>query len=99
MTDSSVAMNSGAPATVPVSTRKDVTRLRDPRGLSSTPVAAKTMAKSGSTGPEMKCFEPLRIQSSPSGLALDFMPITSEPASGSVSAKSSRFSPFTHGMR
>ena len=57
------------------------------------------MAKSGITGPEMKCFEPLRIQSSPSRLALVFMDMMSEPASGSVRAKSSRFSPLTQGIK
>ena len=39
-------------------------RLRGPHGVSSTPVAANTMAKSGIVGPEAKCLAPLRIQSS-----------------------------------
>jgi hypothetical protein len=70
-----------------------------PRLVSSKPVAAKTMAKSGMHGPEMKCLDPFRIQSAPSRRAFDFIPIASDPASGSVRAKSSRFSPLMQGFR
>ena len=60
---------------------------------------ANTMAKSGIHGPETKCLEPFKIQSSPSRRAFDFMPITSEPASGSDKANNSLFSPRTAGRR
>ena len=74
-------------------------RLRGPRGVSSTPVAANTMAKSGITGPETKCLAPLRIQSSPSRRAWVVIDMMSDPASGSVRANSSRFSARTQGSR
>ena len=57
------------------------------------------MAKSGMQGPEIKCLDPFSIQSAPSRRAFDFMPIASDPASGSVSANNSRFSPRTAGIR
>ena len=84
---------------MPTSTKKAVILGRGPRGVSSWPVAAKTMAKSGITGPDMKCFDPVKIQSLPSRLALLFIDMMSEPASGSLSAKSSRLAPVTHGAK
>ena len=74
-------------------------RFLGPFGVSSTPVAMKTMKKSACSAPEMKCLEPLMTQSPPSRTAWHFMPRTSEPASGSVIASASIFSPRTAGSR
>ena len=70
-----------------------------PRGVSSSPEAMKTMAKPAMSAWLMKCLVPFRIQSSPSGRAVAFMPRRSEPASGSVIARQSQVSPRTQGAR
>ncbi len=57
-------------------------------------VRAKTMPKSAPSAPEMKIFEPLMIQSSPSRSALVRMARAgSDPPEGSVSPKKPCFSP------
>ena len=84
---------------VPRSTRNVVIRFFGPRGVSSTPVATNTMKKSACSAPDIKCFDPLIIQSEPSDTALHFIPRTSLPASGSVMANASVISPFTAGRR
>ena len=83
----------------PTSTKNAVILFLLPLGVSSSPVEANTIAKSGITGPEIKCLDPFKIQSLPSFFALVFIDIISEPASGSVKAKSSLFSPVTQGSR
>ena len=70
-----------------------------PRPLEAS-VRAKTMPKSATSAPEMKIFEPLMIQSSPSRTA--FVRIAragSEPPEGSVRPKKPRFSPRRVGNR
>jgi hypothetical protein len=74
-------------------------RFFGPLGVSSSPVAMKTMTKSAWSAPEMKCLVPLTTQSPPSRTAKHFMPRTSEPASGSVIASASIRSPRTAGSR
>ena len=74
-------------------------RFLRPRGVSSSPVAMKTMTKSAMSAWQMKCLVPLRTQSAPSGRAVAFMPRRSEPAPGSVMARQSQFSPRTQGAR
>ncbi len=68
-----------------------------PLGVSSVPVATKTMAKSAISAWLMKCLVPLITQSAPSRRANVFIARMSEPASGSVIARQSSFSPRTAG--
>ena len=70
-----------------------------PARVSSSPVATKTMTKSARSAWLMKCLVPLMTKSPPSRRAKVFIPRTSEPASGSVIARASIFSPRTQGRR
>ena len=74
-------------------------RFFGPFGVWSSPVATKTMMKSAWLAAEMKCLVPLITQSPPCRRAKHFMERTSEPASGSVMARASIFSPRTAGSR
>ena len=84
---------------VSLSTRKHVIFFLMPRGVSSSPVATNTITKSAILAWLIKCLVPLTIQSSPSGRAAHCIPLTSEPAPGSVRASASNFSPDTAGNR
>jgi len=80
-----------------LSTKKAVMSFFLPRGVSSSPLAMKQMAKSARSAWLMKCLVPFSTQSSPSGRALAFMPRRSDPAPGSVMARQSHFSPRMQG--
>ena len=84
---------------VPLSTKNAVIFFLGPFSVFSSPVAIKTITKSACSAPEIKCLVPFTIQSVPSLLAKHFIPLTSEPASGSVIAKASIFSPRTAGNK
>ena len=74
-------------------------RFLGPRGVSSSPVATKTITKSACSAPEMKCLVPLSTQSPPIRRAVHAIPRTSDPAPGSVIASASIRSPRTAGSR
>ena len=88
MADDAVAVADVKPG-VPLSTKKAVIRFFGPRGVSSSPVATKTMAKSAMIGAGDEVLGAVQhpVAAVPPGRA--FMPRRSDPAPGSVIARQS----------
>jgi hypothetical protein len=82
-----------------LSTRKAVISFFLPRGVSSSPVATQTMAKSATSAWLMKCLVPFSTKSPPSCRAKAFIPRRSDPAPGSVIAWQSCRSPADAGQQ